>query len=144
MKNENKIKLFLVDDDALFLKSLEIEFLQHGDFTIETFTTGELCLENLSHNPDVIILDYHLDGIDKNAMNGIEALDKIKASNPDIPVIMLSSQDKIEVAVNCIHHKAFDYIVKSETAFMRLQKTIETIFHYKKMEKELNWYMERM
>ena len=144
MKNENKIKLFLVDDDALFLKSLEIEFLQHGDFTIETFTTGELCLENLSHNPDVIILDYHLDGIDKNAMNGIEALDKIKASNPNIPVIMLSSQDKIEVAVNCIHHKAFDYIVKSETAFMRLQKTIETIFHYKKMEKELNWYMERM
>lgn len=144
MKNENKIKLFLVDDDALFLKSLEIEFLQHGDFTIETFRTGELCLENLSHNPDVIILDYHLDGIDKNAMNGIEALDKIKASNPDIPVIMLSSQDKIEVAVNCIHHKAFDYIVKSETAFMRLQKTIETIFHYKKMEKELNWYMERM
>jgi DNA-binding NtrC family response regulator len=57
---------------------------------------------------------------------------------------MLSSQDKIEVAVTCIHHKAFDYIVKSETAFMRLQKTIETIFHYKKMEKELNWYMERM
>ena len=144
MKNENKIKLFLVDDDALFLKSLEIEFLQHGDFKIETYTTGELCLENLSHNPDVIILDYHLDGIDKNAMNGIEALDKIKASNPNIPVIMLSSQDKIEVAVNCIHHKAFDYIVKSETAFMRLQKTIETIFQYKKMEKELNWYMERM
>ena len=144
MKNENKIKLFLVDDDALFLKSLEIEFLQHGDFSIETFTTGELCLENLSQNPDVIILDYHLDGIDKNAMNGIEALDKIKASNPNIPVIMLSSQDKIEVAVNCIHHKAFDYIVKSETAFMRLQKTIETIFQYKKMEKELNWYMERM
>ena len=35
-----KIKLFLVDDDALYLKSLEIEFLQHADFTIETFTTG--------------------------------------------------------------------------------------------------------
>ena len=79
MKNENKIKLFLVDDDALFLKSLEIEFLQHADFTIETFATGELCMENLSHNPDVIILDYHLDGIDKNAMNGMETLDKIKA-----------------------------------------------------------------
>lgn len=144
MKNENMIKLFLVDDDALFLKSLEIEFLQHGDFIIETFTTGELCIENLSHYPDVIILDYHLDGIDKNAMNGIETLDKIKAFDPGIPAVMLSSQDNIEVAVNCMHHKAFDYIVKSETAFMRLQKTIATIFQYKKMEKELNWYMERM
>ena len=149
MKNENKsdnnrIKLFLVDDDALFLKLLEIEFLTHADFTIETFATGELCLAKLSHSPDVIILDYHLDGIDKNAINGIETLDKIKAFNPDIPVVMLSSQDKIEVAVNCMHHRAFDYVVKSETAFMRLKKIITTIFRYKKMEKELSWYMERM
>jgi two-component system OmpR family response regulator len=144
MKSENKIKLFLVDDDAVFLKSLEIEFLQHADFAIETFSTGELCLKKLPHNPDVIILDYFLDGIDKTAMNGIETLDKIKAYNQDISVVMLSSQDKIEVAINCMHHRAFDYVVKSETAFTRLKKIITTIFKYKKMEKELSWYMERM
>lgn len=144
MKNKDKIMLFLVDDDAVFLKSLEIEFLQHGDFVIDTFSTGELCLANLSQNPDVIILDYHLDGIDANAMNGVETLDRIKAFNPDIPVVMLSSQDKIDVAINCMHHRAFDYVVKSETAFVRLQKIITTIFRYKKMEKELNWYMQRM
>lgn len=144
MNNENKIKLFLVDDDALYLKSLEIEFLEHADFMIETYATGELCVENLSHNPDVIILDYQLDGIYKDAMNGLDTLDKIKAINPDVSVVMLSSQDKIEVAINCMHHKATDYVVKSETAFLRLQKIITTIFHYKKIEKELNWYMERM
>ena len=144
MNNKAVIKLFLVDDDVVFLKSLEIDFLQHGDFIIETFVTGELCVKSLSNNPDVIILDYFLDGIDKNAMNGIETLDKIKAVNPDTPVIMLSAQDKIDVAINCMHHKAFDYVVKSETAFMRLQKIITTIFQHKKMEKELNWYMERM
>ena len=144
MKEENKIKIFLVDDDAVFLKLLQIEFLGHADFSIETFPTGELCIINLSHKPDVIILDYHLDGVDKSAMNGLVTLDKIKEYNPSIPVIILSSQDKIDVAVNCMHHKAFDYVVKSETAFLRLQKFISTIFHYKKMEKELNWYMERM
>ncbi len=143
MKSE-KIKIFLVDDDAVFLKLLEIEFLEHADFLIETYPTGERCMENLSHSPDVIVLDYHLDGIDKFAMNGIDTLDKIKAFNPDIPVIMLSSQDKIDVAINCMHHRAFDYVVKSETAFMRLQKIITTIFRYKKMEKELTWYMDRM
>src|SRR5580693_2180624 len=105
MKNE-KIKLFLVDDDAMFLKSLEIEFMQKADFAIETYATGELCIESLAHNPD-------------------------------ISVVMLSSQDKIEVAVNCMHHRAFDYVVKSETAFTRLQNIITTIFKYKKMEKEL-------
>lgn len=144
MINDKKIRLFLVDDDALFLKSLEIEFLQHADFAIETFSTGELCLSNLSHNPDVIILDYHLDGINKHAMNGVETLDKIKHFNSDIPVVMLSSQDKIDVAINCMHHRAADYVVKSETAFMRLQKIISSIFSYKKMEKELQWYMDRM
>ena len=144
MKNDNRIKLFLVDDDAVFLKLLEIEFMYNADFDIETYATGELCLENLSFNPDIIILDYRLDGIVKNAMNGIETLDKIKAYNPDIPVVMLSSQDKIDVAVNCMHHKAFDYVVKSETAFMRLKKIITTIIHYRKLEKELSWYMERM
>ena len=144
MNNTHKIKLFLVDDDALFLKSLEIDFLQNGDFDIETFATGELCIANLSHKPDIIILDYQLDGIEKDAMNGLETLDKIKAFNPNIPIIMLSSQDKIGVAINCMHHKAADYVVKSETAFMRLKKIITAVLKFNKMEKQLNWYMERM
>ena len=144
MKSHKKIQLFLVDDDALFLKALEIDFFQHSDYKIDTFATGELCIENLSRNPDIIILDYQLDGIEKNAMNGIQTLDKIKSFNPEIPVVMLSSQDKIEVAINCMHHKAFDYVVKSETAFMRLQKKINTILSFKEIERELNWYMERM
>ena len=139
-----KIKIFLVDDDALYLKTLETEFLQQGDFLIETFPTGEACLASLNQDPDIIILDYHLDGIDKNAINGMETLDKIKEINPDIPVLMLSSQDKIEVAINCMHHRAYDYVVKSETAFVRLRKTISTVFKYKKMEKELSWYIDRM
>jgi len=141
---KNKIKLFLVDDDVVFLKLLEIEFLEHADFVIESYPTGEKCMERLSHDPDVIILDYNLDGIEKDAMNGMETLDRIKFYNPDIPVVMLSSQDNIEVAINCMHHRAFDYVVKSETAFVRLQKIITTIFQYRKMEKELNWYIARM
>jgi len=144
MSNEKKIKIFLVDDDTLYLKLLEIELLENADFAIETYATGELCIANLSRNPDVIILDYYLDGIDKTAMNGMLTLDKIKAFNPETPVIMLSSQDKIEVAVDCMLHQASDYIVKSETAFIRLKKSISAIFHTRKIEKTLNWYMDRM
>lgn len=141
---KTKIKLFLVDDDAVFLRLLEIEFHEHADFDIETYATGELCVENLAHKPDIIILDYLLDGVERDVMNGIETLDKIKAFNPEIPVIMLSAQDKIDVAINCMHHAAFDYVVKSETAFMRLQKIITTISETRKLKKQLSWYMERM
>lgn len=143
MSNE-RIKLFLVDDDAVFLKLLEIEFLAHGDFDIELFPTGEDCLKNLDKHPDIIILDFYLNGIIEDAMNGIDTLDQIKEAYPEMPVIMLSSQDSIDVAISCIHHKAFDYVVKSETAFLRLQNIITSIFKYKKIEKELDWYMNRM
>ena len=144
MNTEDKIKLFLVDDDALFLKSLEIEFLNHADFDIYTFATGELCIENLKKNPDIIILDFHLDGINKGAMNGLDTLDIIKKFDKDIHVIMLSSQDKIEVAVKCMHHKATDYVVKSETAFFRLKQIITNVLHFHKIEKTLHWYMNKM
>lgn len=144
MQNKNKVKIFLVDDDAVFLKLLEIQLLDHADFEIHSFATGELCIASLAKKPDVIILDYHLDGVVKSAINGIQTLDKIKKFDVEIPVIMLSSQDKIDVAVKCMHHEAYDYVVKSETAFVRLKKIISTIFFYKKMKKELNWYMERM
>jgi len=140
---ENKIRIFLVDDDELFLKSLELKFLNEADVEVETFVSGEECIKNLEHKPDVIILDYHLDGIDKSAMNGIEVLDKILELNKEIPVVMLSSQDKIDVAIMCMHHKAFDYVVKSETAFVRLQKIITRIFDMRKIEKTLNWYIDR-
>jgi len=144
MKSKDKIKVFLVDDDTVFLKLLEIEFIQNTDFQIETFPTGELCIGNLHQQPDVIILDYLLNSIEKKAMNGIQTLDEIKEFDPKIPVVILSAQDKIEVAITCMHHKAFDYVVKSETAFMRLQRIIATIMRYRKMEKELSWYMDRM
>jgi DNA-binding NtrC family response regulator len=144
MTSNKKILLFLVDDDALFLKSLEIEFTQSTEVSIKTFATGELCLENITQHPDIIVLDYHLNGINKTAIDGLETLDRIKIIHSEIPVIMLSSQDKIDVAVNCMKHQAFDYIVKSETAFVRLHKAIDTFLHYQQMEKTLSWYMEKL
>ena len=120
----DKVKIFLVDDDVDFLKLLKIQLLQQHDIIIETFSTGELCVENLSSNPDIIIVDYNLDSVEKGAMNGIQTLDKIKAVNADIPVIMLSAQDEMDIAIQCMTHKAFDYVVKSATDFPRLKKVI--------------------
>lgn len=144
MSEEKKIKLFLVDDDAVFLKSLEIEFKSNAEYSIECFSTGEECLNSISNNPEFIILDYQLDGIVKNAMNGMQVLDEVKLYNPDLPVIILSAQDKIEVAVDCMHHKAADYVVKSETAFTRIESIIKNILEHQKIQQKLKWYMERM
>ncbi|MEO6723094.1 MAG: response regulator [Ferruginibacter sp.] len=144
MTKKNKKLIFCVDDDLLFLKSFEIEFMRDKEFVIQTFSAGEACLEKLSLKPDIIILDYFLDGLDKEAMNGLKTLNEIKRQAPHIPVIMLSSQDSIEVAVNCMHHQAFDYVVKSETAFLRLRKTISSILLYRKMEAQLKTFNDKI
>ncbi len=144
MGNPPPIKLYLVDDDIVFLKSLEIDFTSKTDFEVHSFQTGEDCLAAMSGKPDIIILDYLLDGLNPMAMNGIETLDGIKKVDNDIPVIMLSGQDKIDVAVNCMHHKAYDYVVKSETAFLRLERNIANVMKSRKMETQLEWYMDRM
>jgi DNA-binding NarL/FixJ family response regulator len=144
MNTNRTIKLFLVDDDAVFLRMLEIDFLQYSNLEIVTFPTGEQCIDNLSKDPDVVVLDYHLDGVEKNAINGIETLDKIRKLHPNLPVIMLSCQDKIEVAIECMHHGSRDYVVKSETSSMRLKNIITGIINVKKLETELSWYMDRM
>ena len=123
---------------------LALQFLEHDNFEVETYATGELCVKNLAQNPDIIILDYHLNSIVKNAMTGIETMDKINSLNANFPIIMLSSQDEIEVAVNCLRHKAVDYVVKNETAFPRLQKIITNIISSQKMEEKLNWFKDRM
>ena len=76
-------------------------------------------------------------------MNGMETLDKIKAYNPDIPVVILSSQDDIDVAIKCVDHRAIDYVVKNESAIKHLHTLIMDILNYKRVEKQLSLSMER-
>ena len=141
---ENEILVYMADNDIAFLKTMQEEFAGNPELKIRIFETGEKCLEQMWQEPDIVVLDYFLNSLEKDPINGLEILKQIKRDYPALPVIMLSAQDNIEIAINCLKHKAFDYIVKSETAFIRLQKTITTILLFKKMGKTLSWYQEKL
>lgn len=122
-------KIFIVDDDTkhlLMLKS-HLEKKSDYDLRISIFSSGENCLEKMHEKPDIIILDYWLDGIKADAANGLEILKKIRTSNPDSYVIMMSGQDNLRVAIDTIDHGAYDYIIKSESAYLRCQMLIDHI-----------------
>lgn len=139
-KTKKKTLIFLVDDDPMYLKTMENELKQNHNFEVKSFATGEKVLGAVHEKPDVIFLDYFLNTVDSKAMNGLQTLKKIKNEHVSIPVIMLSSQDRIEVAVNCMKHEAFDYIVKSEAAFMRANNAIKNIFRYQDLMKDASFY----
>jgi DNA-binding NtrC family response regulator len=120
------ISIFIVDDDPKQSSMLK-DFLSSSELNIQTFNSGEECLKNLDSDPEIIFLDYHFDLLGPDAMNGIDILQKIKERKPEIEVVMLSSQDKIEVAMNTMKYGAFDYIIKGETAFHRSENAITNI-----------------
>lgn len=138
MDENIKIKIFLVDDDQMYLKALENEFIKNENFEVYTFTTGEACLNNLFLNPDIVILDYFLSNDNKKEVaDGFDILVKIRNLNPNAHVIMLSSYENVDIAVNCIKYDAFNFIVKNDTAFIRLKHTIKQIFRVHSKVKEL-------
>jgi DNA-binding NarL/FixJ family response regulator len=137
LPDHNSILIFLVDDNELYLRSLEVQFKMNPDLTIKTFTSGEACIKSLSENPDVIVLDYFLNSQDDSAIDGFKTLLKIKEASPGTNVIMLSSHEATDVAVKCIKNGAFDYIVKNDVTFYRLKQAIKKIFSIFSVEKEL-------
>jgi len=132
--------IFIVDDDNMQAMMLQDYLSKYTTFTIHLFSSGEECLKNLSLNPQIVFLDYNFDKIGKDAMNGTEILKEIKAQKPEAEVIMFSGQDRIEVAVNTMKYGAFDYIVKSESAFHRSENVIFNIIRRMKLQNQANTY----
>jgi DNA-binding NtrC family response regulator len=126
---KDQYKIFIVDDDTKHLVMLKSHLEKKSDYDlhISIFSSGENCLEKLHEKPDIIILDYWLDGIKSDAANGLEILKKIRNSNPDTYVIMMSGQDNLRVAIDTIDNGAYDYIIKSESAYLRCQMLIDHI-----------------
>ncbi len=137
MIEKPKIKIFLVDDDPMYLKVLENQFAKNTDIEITSFTTGEDCLLHLSEKPDVIVLDYFLNSKKKDAKDGLAILAEIKHTDPNIQVIIISAFENVEMALNCISYNAFNFIVKNETTFLRLKHSVKQIFHLHSELKEL-------
>ncbi|MDQ3191746.1 MAG: response regulator [Bacteroidota bacterium] len=138
MKTKHIINVFFVDDDPIYLKMLEnnLKHSRHYSSKIYTFSSGEECLKQMHLKPDVVVLDYYLNGSNAKAINGIQTMQEIKKSHQKTQVIILSGQDKIDIAVASIKEGAFDYISKSESAFVRTQNAINNIVHANKLKAE--------
>ena len=99
--------IFIVDDEQAISKLLSYWAKDKWKYQVETFATAEDALRNIGKKPDAVLLDIMLPGMD-----GIETLKRIKQIDEDLPVLMLSAQGSIEVAVEALRYGAFDYFTK--------------------------------
>jgi len=100
-------KIFICDDEPSIQRLLRHWVEDQWDYKVELFDNGTDLLKNMTKEPDLILLDIMLPDI-----NGLDILKKIKSFNENLPIIMLSAQGSIEVALESIRLGAFDYFPK--------------------------------
>lgn len=103
---DKKIKVLMVDDEAQFRTTTNKILTRRGFDTIMA-ESGEQALEKLVENPDVIILDIKMPGMD-----GHQTLAQIRKTHPDLPVIMLTGHGDLKSARQARGQGAFDYLSK--------------------------------
>jgi DNA-binding NtrC family response regulator len=126
MSKSDKILVFIVDDDALYLKSVIIGLGSDYKDQVEFkyfYNSSELFseLKSDAKMPDLILLDYNLE----INLSGIEIIKKIKSINSTLDVVVVSSQKNLQTVFSSIKTGARTYIQKSADVLTDIKKVVE-------------------
>ena len=116
--------VLIVDDEPDMLQLLKRSLAPELDCAVETAPSGEAALELLTRRPvDLVLADIKMPGMD-----GLELLDLVKRSHPDLTVVMMTAFGSIETAVEAMKSGAYDFITKPfdhDALVIRLEKALE-------------------
>ncbi len=129
--------ILVIEDENILAKNIcdALGFAGHDASTVRSGEEGVPLAE--SDNPDVILLDYRLPGID-----GLEVLRKIRESGVSAAIIMMTAHGNIDIAVNAMKTGASDFMTKP-LDLKELQLTIERVLEHRRMSGELAYFRDR-
>ncbi|WP_317899386.1 response regulator [Aurantibacillus circumpalustris] len=127
MEFTKPIKIFVVDDDVMLTEALSDYLTRKVAHQVSCFHTGEEALRRIGDNPDIVILDFYMNTVKKDAATGLEILEVIHKHYPSTMVIMLSSQESYVKAAQTISKGAIQYVIKDEDAFEKIMQQIESM-----------------
>lgn len=132
---ENVRYMFVIDDDPVQTEMISDYLKERYIFELRTYETGEAAMNDIQTlKPEIVVLDYHLSSSTANSKNGIEVLQEIKKVSPTTKVIMFSAQDNINIALESMRNGAYDYIIKGETSFNKLETTVNRLGEVHQLE----------
>ncbi len=132
-------RIFIVDDDPWYGEILAYHLSLNPDYQVTRFASGKECLAALGKQPHLITIDYSMPDI-----NGIELYKQIKASHPEIPVIVISGQHDVATAVDLLKLGVHEYIVKDEHTKDVLWNAVIRIRENQKLKQEVASLREQL
>jgi DNA-binding NtrC family response regulator len=100
-------KILIVDDELIMRESLA-GWLERDGHQVKSASSGEEALELLEDTRyDIWLVDIKMEGI-----SGLEVLRRVKESDPDVAVVMITAYGSIPTAIEAMKHGAHDYLLK--------------------------------
>ncbi len=126
-----KTKILIVDDDP-FVRDMLAMILQSGGYDTETAEDGEDAVDKYASAPDtgLIISDMNMPG-----MNGVELIKELRKNKVDVPIIILTGNNEISVAVEALNSGASDYLLKDENIQDTIMLSAEKVLEKRQLEK---------
>lgn len=129
--------ILIIEDEAILAKNIAV-YLQRAGYDTQVADSAESGAECLREfKPDVVLLDFHLPG-----RNGLEFLADLQAENPHLPVIMLTGQGSVELAVEAMKRGAADFLTKP-LVLAKLRLVVERVLGAERTESTLSYYRQR-
>ncbi|MBA2881994.1 DNA-binding NtrC family response regulator [Desulfosalsimonas propionicica] len=123
VNGETAIRILLVDDEEEFVTTLS-ERMEMRGFDASVAFDGQKAMETLKTRvPDVMVLDLRMPGID-----GMEVLERVKKTNPEAQVIILTGHGSYKDEEQARRLGAFDYLQKPvdvDTLVKSIQKAYQ-------------------
>jgi DNA-binding NarL/FixJ family response regulator len=125
---KNKL-IFFVDDDKMILNLLEYTFKSRQGMRVQTFFSGEECLQNMHMKPDMVVMD-HVFQEGEGHINGMETLKKLKQIDKNLTVIVLSCRKDENLISEFLKNGASKYIAKENFFIDELIESIDSIVQH--------------
>jgi len=132
-------KIFIVEDDPFYGQVIKHHLGLNPDYDVTLFTKGKDLLNQIYERPNLICIDFNLPDI-----KGDRLLKEILDRNKQIPVVVISAQEEIDVAVNLLKLGARDYIIKNEHTKDQLWKSIIHIRENLDLKQEVEHLKEQL
>jgi DNA-binding NtrC family response regulator len=127
-----QFRIFLVEDDEWYGELIKYHLSLNPDYEVSLFSSGKACLEHLYLQPDVICMDYSLPD-----MNGHELLQSLKSSDRELPVIVISGQEDVGIAIDLLKTGVDDYIIKDKSTKELIWNSVVKIRENAKLREEV-------